>query len=62
MTDIGNGNYFGELQVIWRVYNISTLLTLASQYPDACVVWVDAHADINTIESTKSGARNIFIA
>ena len=25
------------------------------QYPDACVVWVDAHADINTVETTGSG-------
>ena len=25
------------------------------QYPDACVIWVDAHADINTVESTGSG-------
>ena len=26
-----------------------------SKFPDTCVVWVDAHADINTIESTDSG-------
>jgi len=25
-------------------------------YPDACVIWVDAHADINTPETTDSGA------
>ncbi|CDO74321.1 hypothetical protein BN946_scf184449.g6 [Trametes cinnabarina] len=25
------------------------------EYPDACVVWVDAHADINTAETTDSG-------
>lgn len=24
-------------------------------YPDACVIWVDAHADINTAETTDSG-------
>ncbi|KAF8891179.1 arginase [Infundibulicybe gibba] len=24
-------------------------------YPDACVIWVDAHADINTADSTDSG-------
>ncbi|KAG8907185.1 Arginase, catabolizes arginine to ornithine and urea [Tulasnella sp. 403] len=24
-------------------------------YPDACLIWVDAHADINTIASTQSG-------
>lgn len=27
----------------------------SSKYPDACVIWVDAHADLNTIESTPSG-------
>ena len=27
------------------------------KYPDACVIWVDAHADINTVESTDSGAK-----
>ncbi len=26
------------------------------RYPDACVIWVDAHADINTHETTNSGA------
>ncbi|KAI6028557.1 Ureohydrolase [Pisolithus orientalis] len=26
-----------------------------SSYPDACVIWVDAHADINTTETTSSG-------
>jgi arginase family enzyme len=25
------------------------------KYPDACVIWIDAHADINTAESTESG-------
>ena len=25
------------------------------KYPDACVIWVDAHADINTPETTDSG-------
>jgi len=24
-------------------------------YPDACLIWIDAHADINTIASTDSG-------
>ena len=24
-------------------------------YPDSCVIWVDAHADINTVKSTPSG-------
>ena len=26
-----------------------------SRYPDACLIWIDAHADINTVESTESG-------
>ncbi|EJD02219.1 Ureohydrolase [Fomitiporia mediterranea MF3/22] len=26
-----------------------------SKYPDACVIWVDAHADINTVDTTESG-------
>ena len=26
-----------------------------SHHPDACVIWVDAHADINTAETTPSG-------
>ncbi|KAI6109650.1 Ureohydrolase [Pisolithus sp. B1] len=29
--------------------------SLGSSYPDACVIWVDAHADINTAETTSSG-------
>ncbi len=28
---------------------------LCSHYLDACVVWIDAHADINSIETTTSG-------
>ena len=27
----------------------------ARNYPDACLIWIDAHADINTVESTDSG-------
>jgi len=26
-----------------------------SQYPDACVIWIDAHADLNTVATTDSG-------
>lgn len=26
-----------------------------SKYPNACVVWIDAHADINTVATTDSG-------
>jgi len=34
---------------------MGTISGTFSQYPDACVVWVDAHADINTPQSTDSG-------
>ncbi|KAF8651454.1 hypothetical protein AX16_004753 [Volvariella volvacea WC 439] len=34
---------------------LGTISGTLSKYPDACVVWVDAHADINTPESTESG-------
>ncbi|TFK76365.1 Ureohydrolase [Pluteus cervinus] len=34
---------------------MGTISGTLSQYPDACVIWVDAHADINTPETTDSG-------
>lgn len=34
---------------------MGTISGSLSMYPDACVVWVDAHADLNTIASTPSG-------
>jgi len=34
---------------------MGTISGTLSQYPDACVIWIDAHADINTVESTSSG-------
>ncbi|KAJ3336063.1 Arginase, catabolizes arginine to ornithine and urea [Gonapodya sp. JEL0774] len=34
---------------------LGTIPGSASVYPDLCVVWVDAHADINTPETTISG-------
>ncbi|KAK9471735.1 uncharacterized protein V1510DRAFT_419472 [Dipodascopsis tothii] len=34
---------------------IGTLTGTLRQYPDACVLWIDAHADINTPETTDSG-------
>ncbi|KAF9013939.1 arginase [Cyathus striatus] len=34
---------------------MGTISGTLSAYPDACVVWVDAHADINTVETTESG-------
>jgi arginase len=34
---------------------LGTVMGTLSVYPDACLIWVDAHADINTPETTKSG-------
>ncbi|KIM60652.1 hypothetical protein SCLCIDRAFT_1216715 [Scleroderma citrinum Foug A] len=34
---------------------MGTISGTLNSYPDACVVWVDAHADINTIDTTTSG-------
>ena len=34
---------------------MGTISGTLSKYPDAAVVWVDAHADINTVNSTPSG-------
>ncbi|KAI0928976.1 hypothetical protein AcW2_004814 [Taiwanofungus camphoratus] len=34
---------------------MGTISGTLDRYPDACVIWVDAHADINTAETTDSG-------
>ncbi|KAI0032835.1 arginase [Vararia minispora EC-137] len=34
---------------------MGTIAGTLSAHPDACVIWVDAHADINTPETTGSG-------
>ncbi|KAF8735837.1 hypothetical protein AX14_001412 [Amanita brunnescens Koide BX004] len=34
---------------------MGTISGTLSAYPDACVIWIDAHADINTIDTTESG-------
>jgi len=34
---------------------MGTISGTLSHHPDACVIWVDAHADINTYETTDSG-------
>lgn len=34
---------------------IATLPNVVAQYPDAVVVWFDAHADLNTPENTTTG-------
>jgi arginase family enzyme len=35
--------------------SLSTLPVVARHRPDACVVWFDAHADLNTPDNTTSG-------
>ncbi|KAG6862052.1 hypothetical protein C0995_007182 [Termitomyces sp. Mi166 len=30
---------------------------LDSAHPEACLIWIDAHADINIVETTESGAK-----
>lgn len=35
--------------------SLATLPALAKHHPDACVVWFDAHGDLNTPDSTTSG-------
>ncbi|KAG2172308.1 hypothetical protein INT43_004850 [Umbelopsis isabellina] len=34
---------------------MGTVSGVFDAYPDACLIWIDAHADINTPESTESG-------
>jgi len=34
---------------------LGTISGTLSTYPDACVIWIDAHADLNTVETTSSG-------
>ncbi|TFY74054.1 hypothetical protein EWM64_g9958 [Hericium alpestre] len=34
---------------------MGTIAGTLSQHPNACVIWVDAHADLNTPETTDSG-------
>lgn len=35
--------------------SIATIPSVAAHHPDVCVVWFDAHADLNTPESSSSG-------
>lgn len=35
--------------------SVATLPVVAGHHPGACVVWFDAHADLNTPQSTSSG-------
>ncbi|MFC0337405.1 arginase [Kushneria avicenniae] len=34
---------------------LATLPVVARQYPEACIVWFDAHGDLNTPETSASG-------
>ncbi|CAN6596123.1 hypothetical protein TRVA0_001S02278 [Trichomonascus vanleenenianus] len=34
---------------------IGTVAGVQAAYPDACLLWIDAHADLNTPEATESG-------
>lgn len=34
---------------------IGTLNAMSERYPDLAVIYIDAHADINTVETTPSG-------
>ncbi|XBW35928.1 hypothetical protein QEN19_001500 [Hanseniaspora menglaensis] len=34
---------------------IGSIAGLLSRYPDAGIIWIDAHADINTVNTTESG-------
>ncbi|KAF8350603.1 arginase [Amanita rubescens] len=34
---------------------MGTISGTLSAYPEACVIWIDAHADINSVETTESG-------
>ncbi|KAI6132015.1 Ureohydrolase [Pisolithus croceorrhizus] len=52
----GHGYYFGNVEVGPRHSSLRDVnVARCSSYPDACVIWVDAHADINTAETTSSG-------
>ncbi len=54
---IGYGYDFGDVGVRYRCYhNDDDSHSVFSNYPNACVIWIDAHTDINTPETTDSGA------
>ena len=58
---IGYGYHLRDIRVrpssqcTSRRYVLTSFFGRCRKYPDACVVWVDAHADINTAETTDSG-------
>lgn len=51
----GHGHHLWhpEVRVLPRMWR--SRFDGVSAYPDACVIWIDAHADINTIDTTESG-------
>jgi len=34
---------------------MGTISGTLNSYPEACVIWIDAHADLNSIETTETG-------
>lgn len=55
---VGDHGSKGELPVTLggdHSLAIGTVSGTLKNYPDACLIWIDAHADINTVESTNSG-------
>jgi len=55
---VGDHGSKGELPVILggdHSLAMGTVSGTLKNYPDACLIWIDAHADINTVESTDSG-------
>jgi len=55
---VGDHGSKGELPVTLggdHSLAIGTVSGTLKNYPDACLIWIDAHADINTVESTHSG-------
>ena len=46
---------FGKFKAVVCAQAMGTISGTLSQYPETCVIWVDAHADINTPETTDSG-------
>ncbi|KAF7311335.1 Arginase [Mycena kentingensis (nom. inval.)] len=57
-TAVGGHAKKGELPVTLggdHSLAMGTISGTLSAHPDACVIWIDAHADINTVETTDSG-------
>jgi len=55
---VGGHSKKGELAITLGGDHSLALGTISgtfSTYPEACVIWIDAHADINTVETTESG-------